>query len=316
MITYNHFIELFWNLTHRRNLIDQDQLKRFWMLNGRYAQMCDLYSSYFNDQKILKSGYDWENWRLEIRQAFKHGVPLDFLSCPTLVKTMVLARRGGISAASILIQFTKNVFGEEITKRLLKEDYIGLPTMQNVSYQTSTNCSRLANHLAHYTRECKRMFWDTTSVLEWGGGYGKMARIIRKMNPLITYIIVDLPELLALQYIDLASLEGEDNVVLNFGEEKRIVPGKINLISALEVISKKNWIHAESFLSTWAITESPRDSQEFVMNHQYFGAEHILLGFKIDEHNFLINSLPKEKIQRIPVPLSQRLGESNEYWFC
>ena len=46
-----------------------------------------------------------------------------------------------------------------------------------------------------------------------------MARILRKLNPNFTYVLVDLPELGALQYIYLYSVTGEFPHILTKGEE-------------------------------------------------------------------------------------------------
>jgi hypothetical protein len=316
MISKEHFVEYFWNLTCRRDLINQEQLERFRRVRGRYAEICNLFMQGAQDLHVSQDGYEWSQWTEKIRKSFTSGVPLDFLSHPTLVKTMVLARRGGIKATAALIEPVLNIFGEQRSRELLKEDYIGLPTIQNLSYMTSANRSRLVNHLAHYTRECKRFIWDSASIVEWGGGYGNMARMIRKMNPSITYIIIDLPELLALQYVYLASIEGEKNIHLITPQNgSQVVYGKVNLISSHTVLSKIDTIQSDAFISTWAITESPQIAQDYVVNHEFFGAKSLLLGFKVDGHNYLRNRLTDKDLRRVPVPLSQRLGDSNEYWF-
>jgi hypothetical protein len=315
-ISWEHILELYWKITYRRGLLIEEQLKRFKGLSCKYTEICALFLKDSQDLNLLSEGYDWGDWTGEIRQSFKKEVPLGFLAHPTLVKTMVLARRGGVGAAESLIKLVVEVFGEKKAKNLLKEDYIGLPTIQNLSFMTSANRSRLVNHLAHYTIERKRTIWDSASLVEWGGGYGSLARVIRKMNPLITYIIIDLPELLALQYVYLASIEGEENIHLAIPKNGfQILPGKVNLISSHMVLSEDIPIKCEAFVSTWAITESSRVAQEYVMNNKCFGAKSILLGFKIDEHNFIVNSSFDKPFRKVQVPFYQRLGKDNEYWF-
>lgn len=260
--------------------------------------------------------YDWGGWSGRIRSTFNTGVPLDFLSHPTIAYTMVFARRGGISLAKERQKVVVEVFGLEIAKKLLLEDYIGMQIITDREFLTSANRSHHASHLAYYTQSRKRNFWDSDSIIEWGGGYGNMARIIRNMNPGITYTIIDLPELLALQYVYLTSVEGEGCInVNNVQDQIRIVPGKINLISSHHLYNRDIELKCDGFLSTWAITKSPRNAQSYVMSKKLFNANHLLLGSKIDSNNHLAEVFLYMKATRVQVPTSRYVDTNHEYWF-
>lgn len=316
MISREHFIETYWNLRYRPGLIDTVHIKRFKKLRNRYSDICDLF--FLNRPKLLRAdnGYNWSEWTGQIRRSFNKGIPVGFLAHSTLVKTMVFSRRGGVKTTGDLIEQVISAFGERKARILLREDFIGQPTIQNVPFMTSANRAWHANHLSRYTGKCNKEIWDAPVLVEWGGGYGNMARIVRKMNPSITYIIIDLPEVLALQYVYLASLEGEESINLLTPENScQILPGKVNLISSHLVLSEDMPIKCEAFISTWAITESPRVAQEYVVKKDYFGAKNILLGFNLDEHNFIVNSSFDKPFQKAQAPFIERLGRKNNYWF-
>ena len=129
-----------------------------------------------------------------------------------------------------------------------------------------------------------------------------MAHLVRRMNPKCTYTIIDLPELSALQYIYLYSLIGDD-VSLITPEHSGINEGKVNIVPVGRILSGELNISPDVFLSTWAITESPRQVQEFVCRNSFFGADSILLAYHDDSHNYIKEHLPKFDFITNSVPL-------------
>lgn len=315
MLSWEHIYELVLKIAVRPRLKNLQQLQRFKVVKDRYAEICSSLLNGAEGSNAISEGYDWTAWAGAVRRAFRVAVPLGFLAHPTISFTMVFARRRGVSLTRLMIDDVVQVFGKETASHLIREDYIGLPVIASSAYMTSANRCYHASHLAMYTKICKRNFWDCGSIFEWGGGYGNMARIVRKMNPTVTYTIIDLPELLALQYIYLASIEGEDNVhIVQSGNPPQLVPGKINLLSSGLAVSKGGALVCDGFISTWALTESPKDAQMFVKEKKFFGAKNILLASLINENNYLTGSLDDVGLSRIPVPASKGIGEGHEYW--
>jgi hypothetical protein len=314
MLSWEHIYEYALKMAVLPRLKDAQQMQRFNAVKNRYSDICSGLLEGAAGSNTVSKGYDWTEWAGAVRRAFNDGVPVGFLAHPTLSFTMVFGRRRGVKLTRIMINDIEQVFGTKDASRLIHEDYIGLPAITDSTYMTSANRCHHASHLATYTKVCNKKFWDSESIIEWGGGYGNMARIIRKMNPSITYTIIDLPELLALQYIYLASLEGGDNVhIVQSGIEPQLMPGKINLLSSKAAVSS-NALRCDSFISTWAITESPQDSQKLVREKEFFGAKNILLASLINENNYLAGSLDGLKLSRLPVPASKGIGEGHEYW--
>ena len=138
-----------------------------------------------------------------------------------------------------------------------------------------------------------------------------MARIIRKMSPTITYTIIDLPELLSLQYIYLGSLESEDQLNIINRDNPNIVKNKINFISSEFLVNNNVQLESESFISTWALTESPEYLQKYVSNINFFNAKKICLASHLDDNNYLNNIIDFNDIKKEKVPF---LNSLDEYW--
>jgi putative sugar O-methyltransferase len=293
------------------NLQDNDIKKRFNTIKYKYSS---IYQEFQNTQDTLDTksiGYDWGSWSGKIRETFKSSVPIDFLSNPLISMTMVFKRISGVKETEDRIKLLETVFNEQKLKKLIVEDYIGKPTISNAKYKTSANRTHHASHLSFYKKAINENFWETNTIVEFGGGYGNMARILRKMNPNLTYIIIDLPELLSLQYIYLGSLEQEENLNIINEKNLNIVQNKINLVSSELIYSNKINIATDSFISTWALSESPDYLQEFVVKKNFFNAKRLLLASYIDDNNKLNKIINFNDIEKVKVPF---LSGEHEYW--
>ncbi len=306
----------------RRRLKDMEMLARFDLQRAKYHQVCDTLLNSVTGSASDSVGYDWTGWAANVRQSFSNGVPLGFLSHPILAHTMVNARKRGVSITENKLSWIKNVYDEDKIKLILKEDYIGLPTITNMFFMTSANRTHHLCHLALYKKLAGSDFWDCPSIIEWGGGYGDMARIVRRMNPAVTYTIIDLPEMLALQYVYLSSIFGEKEVNMILTHHDNIQSGRINLISSLS-LQEHDKLRSEGFLSTWALNESPKSDQLMVLERDFFQATHILMAVMNNENNFIRDQLivsddPQDfKTIKYSVnpPSAFSLGKGNEYWF-
>jgi hypothetical protein len=57
-----------------------------------------------------------------------------------------------------------------------------------------------------------------------------------------------------------------------------IVSGKINIVSST-LLDKVENLQADMFVSTWALSESPKEVQEVVLAKNFFQSERFLVGF-------------------------------------
>jgi hypothetical protein len=294
-------------------LRDPASERRFAELRVRYADAAAALATGDQARTDGGSAYAWSIWEREILEAFRDGVPERFLAHPRLRNTMVLE---GASRVARRVEVVLAAFGQERGRDLLREDAVGRPHVAESTYLTSANRAHHACHLASYRLRTGRDPWSCSSVLEWGGGYGNMARLFRRLAPGITYTIVDLAPLLALQWVYLASLEGEDACHLVTAAAPRLVPGKVNFVESALVTGGGVAPTAELFLSTWAATESPPQAQAFIAERHFFGAVRLLLAYLRDASNRLVGAAADAGCDRTPVAVLEAEGfAGHEYAF-
>lgn len=161
-------------------------------------------------------------------------------------------------------------------RAILEEDYVGRPLIMNSKYVTSHNS---IHHLYHIVR-----FLDATGtnlshmhcVVEWGGGYGNLAKIFMRCDSTQrTFVIIDSPLFSCLQWLYLSVAVGETHVFLVTDESKRIQPGKINLLPLAFVDALD--LPPDLFVATWSLSESSSHAIEYVVNRNWFNPRHLLL---------------------------------------
>lgn len=228
----------------------------------------------------------WKKYNSRLEKRFLPYPPFSFIEDPDILLTL-FTTSGGDWLNSELVYLEKKL-PRKILKNLLEEDYVGDPLLWDTKYLTSHTA---VHHLYHFIK-----FLDTTktknneikTIVEWGGGYGSMVRILKKyLSKKTTYIMIDTPLFSCLQWLYLATIFGEKDVNLLLNKTDKIKEGKINLVS-LGLLESLN-IKADLFISTWALSESDKYSQDFVLKKNWFNAKHLLIAFN-DNSAGLFNS--------------------------
>lgn len=245
----------------------------------------DILRNNFSDIYNKLKGYDiaqfttplWEVMNARLEKVFLPHPPSFFLRNPTIKNTMFVAAGGKWLREETA--FIERRIPRDKLKTILQEDYLGGPRLFNSTYLTS---HQSIHHLYHFVR-----FLETTrcnlnqidAVVEWGGGYGNMAKIFKRLKPAVsTYVIIDIPLFSCLQWLYLATVLGEKSVNLLQSSADTIHAQKINLLPVCFVGDHK--INADLFVSTWALSESSRCSQDYVVNRDWFNAKNILLAYQ------------------------------------
>ncbi len=293
-------------------LASREQEERFEAVAPRYGELVttmDIPASRQQD-----GAYPWDDWAKEIRSAFAGGLPANFLRHPRIAGTMVFS---GFAAMKERLATVSTAFGEAATP-LLKEDAIGRPRILDSRLLTSANRAHHTYHLASYQLQTGVSVFDGGSFLEWGGGYGSMARLVRKRSPRVTYVIVDLAPILAMQYVYLSALESEDALHVLTERSPTVAAGKINLVPASLALSGALQFRPNLFLSTWAATESPSDVQDAIATADFFGARHILLAYAKDASNRLAAPALARGCSLLPISIlaRERMLNHHEYAFA
>ena len=203
--------------------------------------------------------------------------PFAFLRDPILQKTMFVSGRNKWLKTEL--EFLEEKFGSERLKELVIEDYAGDPPLSNSRYLTSHNSIHHLYHLARYAHKTNCDLEEIRSVVEWGGGYGNLAKMFKRLSKgSLTYVIVDLPLFSLLQWTYLATVLGEKEVHLMENPDAGVQEGKVNVLPLCFVDNVS--LKAEMFISTWALSESSTFSQDYVLSRKWFGAERRLLAYQ------------------------------------
>ena len=222
--------------------------------------------------------FEHPQWRIfsdTLQRYFLSEFSAGFLRHPLIRRTMFLAKGGAWQSAQL--GFLRSRRSDAELEQLLRETMLGRPLITERDMLTSHNTIHHLYHLTKYEDRTLRSIDQFGSVVEFGGGYGNMARLVRKLSPAVRYTIVDLPLFSCIQYVYLATLLGKDAV--NLAREPRAVirEGMINLVPTPYIDMVPD--DAGLFLSTWALSECTAAAQEYVASRNFFGASGLLLAY-------------------------------------
>jgi hypothetical protein len=149
-------------------------------------------------------------WEQNIRAMRGHVYTEDidhFLTWSTVVATMFTGYNG----------FTDREY-REIAQRpdarwmhAIRESWIGLPPAFDLDHNTSGNLVHQAYHM-HTWSEFAREISSVPTIVEFGGGYGSLAYVARRLGFEGMYVIFDIPEMLLLQEYYLSNTVGKEKV--------------------------------------------------------------------------------------------------------
>jgi hypothetical protein len=142
-------------------------------------------------------------------------------------------------------------------KYLLKEDHIGDPVRYFLYPQSSGNRIREVYHLMELEKFIQMPLKNINEVFEFGGGYGNMARIFKKINNRATYTIFDTKEVNLIQYYYLNML----NLKTNWNLVKK---KQINIINRTDKINTGT-LKNKLFIANWSLSETPIDIRDKII---------------------------------------------------
>jgi len=260
--------------------IKNDQFFSFNKLKRSFSKKYSNIKKYTHDQFTTPL---WDNFNRKIEKAFLPFPPFSFIRDPVIMDTMFVNAGGNWLKKQQ--KYLKKRLSEKKLEYFLREDLVGEPFLINSKYLTSHNSVHHLYHIMKFLDVTNCEFKKLNSIVEWGGGYGNLAKIFKRLkNKPITYVIIDTPMFSCLQWLYLSSIFGEKQTNLISESGLSIEPEKINLLPISFV--KEHKLNSDLFISTWALSESSRYSQDFVINQKWFNAKNLLIAYQDsdDEH--------------------------------
>lgn len=259
-------------------------------------------------EKIKKYSIDefitplWKNSNKKMEKVLLPFPRFDFLCNPELMYMMFTSSGGELMKTEV--NFLENKIRKGDLGKIIKEEYFGSALISNDKYLSSHNSILHFYHLLKYEEKTGNRLSEMESVIEWGGGYGNLARIFKRYtNKKATYIIIDTPLFSCLQWLYLSVILGENEVVIISSPNEKIVKNKINIFPL--GLLKYFRLDCDLFISTWALSESTKLSHLLVKKKNFFGARHLLMSFQescyyLPDASHVRSILPKEtRIEKI-----------------
>lgn len=214
----------------------------------------------------------WEQMNNIVKHEILDSKNINFLN-HYVIRNCMYTSSYEISRYIYQLELVDQQFGVDYTNFILNDEpSFGAPEL--VEYRPGLVCSgnsiQMLYHIAFWQSRTGKNIFDINSILEWGGGYGSLARIIKKINPNISYKIIDTEVFSSLQKWYL------DSTVLKHDIETFTID-EIDL----------DIIDYELFISTWALSESSIDAITFVAQKlSVINCDHFLLAFQVNQEKF------------------------------
>jgi hypothetical protein len=237
---------------------------------------------------------EWSNNVNSILDYIMTRDPRKFLSWDVIKKTMFVVRESYINLELQAIK-NSNEF-DTFWKKVITENSVGAPMKFWKYSKSSANLIHHAYHLFKLKEKTNIEFNKLDLVVEFGGGYGSMCRLIHNCNFSGKYIIFDLPVFSALQkfYLKCVGLE-----ILKPEEFKSNKSGIIcisDLQQFEDLISGKIKENESLFIGTWSLSETPLLFREkFKTSLKFY--KNYLIGFQ-ERFNEVNNVEYFENIQK------------------
>lgn len=243
--------------------------QRFAGLAARFAEQFDAVCGCV-DHRYVRS--DWAHRNAELERDLLPVPPTDFLRHPDIRYQMFVDER----VLPHELPFVRSRLTDE---GLLAEDRVGDPPtvpLADSHMRTSSNTVHQLYHLLRYEEATGRRLRDADTVVEWGGGFGSLIRLIVRMHrgdP--TCVVFDTPIFSTLQWLYTSAVLGEERVMLHHAGPVQPIKGRINMVPIGLV--NDTAVKADLFISNWALNESAAAAQRDVVARGWFGADSLLL---------------------------------------
>jgi hypothetical protein len=233
---------------------------------------------------------EWNERRHALRRLFLEGNLERFLTWDMITETMFVGNDPYIKQELKSLKMRP-----EWTSRwapAILEEPIGSPKKCKYYKGSSGNRIHTTSHIAHFEEWTGIRIADIQSVIEFGGGYGCMCHQIHKFGFCGNYIIIDFPELNALQKYYLRSLSVD--VVEDLDMLSNVNKKGVYCISDIEVLSKFNYAMSGGnlFIATWSISETGTNFREHLLSFPVIAqADYYLITYQtvfgdVDNINF------------------------------
>jgi putative sugar O-methyltransferase len=211
---------------------------------------------FHEDEKMSASATMWHRNVKQLQALILKQDPREFLTWKVVKRTMFVETPLYILREYRYLKRKRDF--KALWSDYIKESDIGAPSTYYALGKSSGNLVHHAYHIAIFQDRTQQWIPETDLILEFGGGYGSMCRLIHQMHFKKQYIIFDLPMFSALQKYYLKSL-GLPVLTIDAFLKNDSGILCISSLEELEAILKQlnvSTINA-TFMATWSLSETP-----------------------------------------------------------
>jgi len=139
----------------------------------------------------------WQGLRGQLRERLSRDDPAEFLRWPPVRQTMV--RRGHRRVRPELAHLRARPDWRRRWRSAVRETTLGGPRLLPRCPWSSANLISQAYHLCRFEEATGRSLATMRTIVEFGGGYGRLCHLVHDLGFSGTYVIFDLPEVAVLQ---------------------------------------------------------------------------------------------------------------------
>jgi putative sugar O-methyltransferase len=250
----------------------------------QWKQMQTMYKSASESfSKSLNDNFTHQNWReyrTNIKRLIQGKPDTSFLRFPAIMQTMVRMDYGTMQDYELL--FLKNCISKRTTKKIgaFKDTQFGSLPLAIKDFNCTVNSLGQLYYMARILEFAHNEKLRLNTIVEFGAGYGNLARIVKMIDPQATVILIDFPELLAIQNLYLNATLANQKIVVHNNVPQQLQTGAIHLIPIY--IADKLSLNADCFVSTFALSESPIMVQKLMLSKNFFNASICYITGQID----------------------------------
>lgn len=212
----------------------------------------------------------WEDAGRQFDEIASGGVPFDFLHRQIVGHMMYRTGFGPLEEHELAALST----GPDEVWRLCKS-YAESPVGEPIADCDALGISVSSLNKLYYFSRILAGRPRLGTVLDFGAGYGHMCHVLAQLaEPMPTFVLVDLPELLPLQYVYLKA-SGVPVVAHTSSSVSRLEEGAANLVPIQSLVGSD--IGCDLFVSTFALSETPAALQRLVAEKRFFGASSLYI---------------------------------------
>ena len=181
---------------------------------------------------------------------------------------------------------------------LLEEDPVGGPFVRDPVWRTSHQMIHTYSHIRRWEKAVGVNLYDINEdpivVVEFGGGYGAMAKLLWRMarswGKKLVLIEIDVPFITALQELYLRSVLPGAKVEVVLNASSLSTPRLVEEGEGIYLVplgSNFAIPYCHLFLSTWALSEIVSTAQRIIAKDlRWFKPQHLLLAHQVPNENF------------------------------